>query len=631
MESFSTTDMLNEAIRLGQERRYRKAIPLLLRIITKDESQTEALLYLGRSYHALGDFALAVDALRKFSRLNPQSAAGHFFLGRSLLAAGIPRAAAQQLDASLKIKPNLSRAKILLAYAMVKLQYFDAGSDLLGEAVEQDPDNKSLYDGYLNTLFLSGIQHFKKGDYPYSQEVFEFLLQKGIRHILPHLYLGMIYRNTGDIAAALQAYEQALSYSPKDELILYRTAILNVQMGYEKRGKELLTLLKEYYPNSPLFNSREAEYAMALQYLQREEYEQALALALSLLKQNSRDIQIRLIVAECYRELGEHERSMNHYHRAIERAPQNLHAHFGLSMLWWQQGNFHEAEKQLNVVLHIDPRNESAQYYLVLSRNREDIEAQDYLEEIQEAIHRFGPDELLLSAIAETYIRMDQHKKAETWYRKALKFAPRSKTALRGLILLSSFTEIKGLNSLFSRYLAAYPQDIQIYKRFVHHLFDAGEYEKAAKRIEKLLPHMKDNQRLGRMRAICYRKIGDFSKAALLYKGLLRQAPEKEEYLRPYIYCLQKSGHSAQAEHTLAAALDYMETPSVELYLIFGVMQFRKGQLNLALQAFRNAQDANPRDWRIFFNMAEVYREKNMESYADSFYQKAEKLKEAGQ
>ncbi|MDY7026971.1 MAG: tetratricopeptide repeat protein, partial [Spirochaetota bacterium] len=60
------TSLLEHAISLGRQRRYMEAIPLLQRIASSQNGHTEALLYLGRSYHALGEFSRAIDSLRQF-------------------------------------------------------------------------------------------------------------------------------------------------------------------------------------------------------------------------------------------------------------------------------------------------------------------------------------------------------------------------------------------------------------------------------------------------------------------------------------------------------------------------------------------------------------------------------------
>lgn len=621
------TSLLEHAISLGRQRRYREAIPLLQRIASSQNGHTEALLYLGRSYHALGEFSRAIDSLRRFVELHPDSAAGHFFLGRSFLSAGVFLSAARQLQQALRLKPDFSHSRVLLAYAFLKLKKADEASDLLAEAVEADPSNRSLYSGYLNALLVSGISHFQQGDYGYSREVFEFLLQQDVRDIILYLYLGMIYRSTGNLESALEAYEEALRFSPQDELILYRTAVLNIQLGKEDRGRRLLQLLEQYAPNSPLLNTEETEHAMVLQYLHRGEYSKALAHGLELLKQDRNNIPVRLVVAECCRELDHTDWSINHYTRAIEQDPFNIHAHFGLAMIWWQSREYSRMERHLNLILKTDPHNQSSRYYRVLCRSRMDIEPSFFIEELSGEIRHFGPDPHLLHALADTYLRDGSYRYAEKWYRKALSLSPEHAESLKNLILLSDYIEIEELAGFYQQYLQLHPRDASINRRYIRYLFQLEKYVETIEQIETILPFIDDTHWFNRIMAISYRQTGEFSRAAVIYRQLLLQEPEKEEYLKPLVYCLRRSGENDQAVRILAAAIDHLPEPSAELFLIFGVIQFKRGNLNAALRAFRDAQDRAPEDWRPCHNIGEVYKKRGMKDYAGRFFLRAEKLR----
>jgi len=627
MTRSSGSALLERAIGLGRQRKYREAIPILQQIVSSEDLQPEAILYLGRSYHAIGDYSQAIDSLRQFIEFNPVSSAGHFFLGRSYLSAGVYPSASRHLRKALQLKPDFNQSRILLGYALLKLKQADEASDLLGVAVETDPANSGIYGGYLNALLVSGIHHFQQGDYPYAREVFEFLLQQGMEPILIRLYLGIVYRNTGDLTSALHSYEEALRSAPQDELIIYSTAVLNIQTGNAERGRKLLELLNDISPSSPLLNSEETEYALLLQYMQRDDYSKALAQGLELLKHDRKNVPVRLIVAECCRELNHTDWSINHYTRALEQDPFNIHAHYGLAMIWWQMQEYHKMEHQLNLILKTDPKNRSARYYRVLCRSRQDIDPAAFIAELTDEIRFFGPDHKLLHALANTYFREGAYDYAEKWFKKALSLSPDNEDVLKDLILLSDYIDIAGLKGFFRTYIRIRPRDLPINKRFIRYLFQNENYKETIRQIEKILPFMDDTHWLDRIRAICYRKTKDYKRAAVMYRHLLHQEPEKEEYLRPLVYCLQRSNQHEQAIRILAAAIDHLSEPSADLFLIFGVIQYRRNDLNAALRAFRDAQDRAPADWRAYYNIGEVYKKRGMEDYARRFFQQAEKLK----
>jgi len=627
MNSTETSQLLQEAIKLGRKREYRKAANKLLYLISADDSMDEAFLYLGRSFHGIGEYSRAIDALRTFVNRRSDSAAGHFFLGRSFLAVSIYPSAAVHFRKALSFKPDFFQASMLLAYTLLKLHKPDEASDILASLVEKYPTDQNLYSGYLNALLVSGIQHFRAGDTKYAGEAFEFLKQKGKENILTNLYLGMVYRQTGEYEAAVEAYETAFAESPEDELILYRTAILNIQSGNEQRGRELLSLLARTHPDSPLVQSSEADHALAFQYLQRGDYQKALDHGLYILKQNSRDIPIRLLVAEAYRGLGYTEWAINHFTRAVERDRSNLHAHFGLSMIWWDIGEYPKMLQQIDSILHYHPENESARYYRVVCRSRLPLDIQTILDELYAAIKEFGPDPLLIQAVADTYADDDRPEMAVKWYRKGIRISSENAEAYRGIIELRNEVELPDLGLLCKKYLKLEPHDLEIRTAYIQHLYADEKYQSALKQIEAVLPYAQDSRYLNRIRAICYRKIKDYNQAAVIYRGLLQQEPEKEEYLRPLVFCLSKTGRKTQAIKLLSAAIAYLPSPSFNLYLIYGVMQYKAGNSSAALEAFRSAQEVEPRDWRAYYNVAEIYRQRGMDQFAQRFYERAENLK----
>ncbi len=97
-----------EAIEAGHRRDYRRAADLFARLAGATDEFPLALLYLGRSCHALGEYGRAIRALAAFVRKRPGSAAGRLFLGRAYLAVGDFEAAIRELTAAARVRPDLA-------------------------------------------------------------------------------------------------------------------------------------------------------------------------------------------------------------------------------------------------------------------------------------------------------------------------------------------------------------------------------------------------------------------------------------------------------------------------------------------------------------------------------------------
>ncbi len=632
----SYTRLFEEAIELGTKRKYAEAIVRLRGIVSETDEIEEAFLYLGRSYHAVGAYPQAIDMLRRFTELRPESPAGHFFLGRSLLSAGEFRRAAQSLRTALELRDDIPYARGLLGYIYLKIGRSDFALDLLAKAVEEEPNNRGLYKGYLNALLVEGIKGFKRGQYQYAEEVFSFIVKRGEKGILPHLYLGMIHRLQGDFEGAIRDYRMALEYSPEDRLLIYRIALLLQKSGRVDEAAELFAQIggastaqgKVKPPQGP-----EADRHLAKSYFERREFSQSLHYALQILHKNRNDATMHLIAGESYREMGKFDLAHNHFLRILDSDRNNIGAHYGLALIHWQVEEYELMLPELRKIERLEPGSETVHYYTVLCSWKLGRDPEVLLPVVQEAVRSLGPDPFLLNALAETYKRGGYRELSLKWYYKILDIDGRNIDAYRGIFELhEEGEELAEYESLYESYFKLVPDDNRRRRSYIRRLFKSESYDKAIATIESYLS-LEDGERsessryFQRMRAICYRKTGDYETAAELYRRLLAGSPSKEELLRPYIYCLEKSGRRSKAAETAEKAVYYLKNPSPTLCLIAGVLRYKEGNKEKALEHFRSASELEPRDWRAFYNIGEIYRLQGMEGFASRFLQKAASLR----
>ena len=172
-------ELLDKAILAGRERDYIKASNLLLRIVSESDELPQAYLYLGRSYHALGNVDLAIQFLRYYVGIKPEVGAGHFFLGRALLARGLAAKAILELRIAAEIDPDNGQAHALLGLSFLRQKQPDLASESLGRAVELEPTNGDFYDAYRSALIVDAIRRYRSGDLDLARQMFVFLLEAG--------------------------------------------------------------------------------------------------------------------------------------------------------------------------------------------------------------------------------------------------------------------------------------------------------------------------------------------------------------------------------------------------------------------------------------------------------------------
>lgn len=620
--------LFREALQAGQDRKYPRAIELLTRITSETDGMPQAFLYLGRAYHAIGRYDLAIRPLQYFIERNPNESAGYFFLGRAFLSLEIPSSAVQNFKRVLEMEPDTPQTIGLIGMAYLKAHRPEIASSYLGRAVELDPDNKGIYTAYLNALLVQAIRVFHKGDIDLAGQMLEFILAKGRDGILLHLYLAIIYREQGELRKALEQYNFALEIDPEDPVILFQRAVLYHRLGKTARAqKELRDLDLVQDADQFSWDSPSTDRVFAVQHFQKGKYVKAIFFAEKILRKESKDIDMHLLVGESYRILGELEKASNHFHRVLDANRELLEPRYGLSLIHWQKEEWSELRTELARIERIDPGNETSSYYSALCACELDEPTETTIPRLQGQIRASGPDAFLLSALAGEYIKAGMPELSEKWYDKALLLSENHRPAYLGLIrLYEELEEAAKLRDAYSRFLARFDDESEIRRNFIHFLVDAEDFELAAEQIQKYIPHRKDDKRLQRLLALCYRRTERYREASIIYRQLLRENPENEDNLRSLVYCMDKLGNHPAAIDLLEKALDYLK-PSVSLRLIAGVLLYKAEEYERALKHFRAVVDLAKGDWRGYYNMAMVYKKQGMAEFAQKYFAKADTLK----
>ena len=619
--------LLKKAIEAGRRREYNEAIALLLKLVADSGEYPQAYLYLGRSYHALGDYNKAVLYLQFFRRERPRSSAGAFFLGRAYLAAGIPAKALPHLEQAAATGKSL-KPLILLGLANLRAKNFAAAVEYLGRAVEREPENRRVYIGYLNALMVHGLRRFHAGDLDMARQVLTFLAGLDLESVTVYLYLAKTLRELKEYSEAVGYYRRASELEPGDELIRLQLADTLFAAGKRQEAARLLEELADFLPQGEEFNlgSENVDPLLALKNFQNGRYRQALFHGCQSLK-TRRDPDMHLLVAESYRNLDNPERAENHYRQVLKLNSQSPEARMGLAMLDWQKEEYSSMLQRLEGVLADREYGDIARYYSVLGRSRLEYPAQETLDSVIEEIRKSGPDPYILTTLADQYMRTERGDLAEKWYRKALQLKENHTPAREGL--LNCIQEKGDTDQLIALYreLLENDESLPVRVTLVEALYGAERYAEAAVEAEELLSRSAPDIRLQRLLAICYRRTKRFRDAAVIYRALLREDPESEVYLRSLLYCLDHSRRRKQAIELLDGAIAYLKKPSSSLYLIRGVLLHKEGSIESAMDAFRSAMEHSPKDWRPYYNIGKIYRKRGMDSFADKFIKKAEELK----
>ncbi|MEW5817950.1 MAG: tetratricopeptide repeat protein, partial [Spirochaetota bacterium] len=621
-------NLFNEALEAGKNRNYKKAVELFSRIVSETDAYPEALLYLGRSYHALGCFERAIPFLKYFIRIKPDTSAGYFFLGRTYLSFGIPRYAVRYLKHAMDLQPKEVQIYSLLGLAFLRLKKPEIAVKYIETAVQLDPENTKLYTGYINTLTVMAIKLFHAGDLELSRQMFHFIQKNGNTGILPHIYLAIIEKDFGNLEQALFHYNKAIEFSPDDHLLKFRRAALLYSMGKTEEAFNEYGKLKTFFPEIANFQFEitDLDRLFSIQFYQKQEYLKAIHFAKKVLHRDSNDIDMHLLIGECYRCLGELGKAKNHFLRAVEKDKNRLESRYGLSMVLWLQEKYEEMLNELEKIDRIDTGNKISSYYSTLCLCKLNYPTDETIPAVQFEIRNSGPDPYLMNALGEEYLKASLPALAEKWFNKTIRIISDHKAAHLGLIrvFIDQNLRDKAIEA-YRHYLTLYQDDNAVRKDYVQVLISFKDYSSAIAEILKIIPFERKDKKLQRLLAFCYRETGEYCDAAIIYRQLLRDEPSNEEYLRSLVYCYDKEGNRKDAIYFLDKAFTHVK-PSSSLLLILGVLLYKEGDPEKALKAFRRVLTISKGDWRAYKNIGLIYKKMGID-FAERFLAQAEYYK----
>ena len=333
MKTMEYKELYNKAINAGIKRNYKSAVNLFTEIVTHTDDFPHALLYLGRSYHALGNYKKAIPIYEFYIKSQKDKEAGHFFLGRAYLAVGQYKRAIINLKYVLRTNPDFLQALSLLGLIFLKLRKPEMSVFYFQKAIKLDPENNRLFNGYLNALMIKAIKLFHKNELFESESIFKFILEKKGDSILLHLYLARIYKEIDQDKLSLYHYNIASQISPNDSVIPVLKAIQYLKLGdSEAAFKELRNSASLSNEQSPINADPELliKYA-AFSLFKQKRYKEAIFIAKRILKVNYKDHEMHGIVAEAYLTLEEYEKAKNHFIRCIEIENDKIQYYQGLA------------------------------------------------------------------------------------------------------------------------------------------------------------------------------------------------------------------------------------------------------------------------------------------------------------
>lgn len=626
----SARSLIEEALQAGVDRDYQKAVEILTLLIAEDDPPPEALLYLGRSYQALGSNGKAIGALRAYLRGGGEPASGYFFLGRAYLSSGQTEEAIAALRRSIEASGESPAAWALLGAAYLKVKRSKSAVDCLERATSLAPGDQRIFRGYLNALFARAARLLVHGDADMARQMLGFVIGNGLDNAATRLWRAKAFRELGKPEEALLDCEAALSRSPDDPSLLWLRAGLLLQAGRLKEASEEFSRLCVEYPDLPGLPQDERGFARLRASLafREERWKEAAEAALDLLRAEPRDAPLRALAAESLRAMGQTERAKSHFERAIEADPNASDLRLGLSLTLWELGDYEGARNAASRAGRLGADDEEVDYCLALCDARLGAEPERLLPRLQALVKARGADPKLMFALGETLYRSGRPDLAGTWFDKVLSLVPGHELSLLYRISVAeSLGEEAAIALADEDYLEAYPDNLSIRHEYSDRLMKLGAWDRAASVIEAGLVY-ENGSHIQRRLALAYRNSGRYREAAIAYRDLLRADPSNSELLLALVLCLDRDGKGDYALALLEKAPAALKK-TAGTSIILGRLYAKRNKMEAAVDALRLATEIEPKNARAWRDLGTLYKRQGLVEFAASCLERADELEPA--
>ncbi len=476
----SKEQLVNDGIKLVQDKNPRGAIILFKNALEKDQNYFEARFQLAKAYTAVGNMAEAEKELQKVRRQDPSSRDVQIEIARVMVHTNRPDEALKELSSYLgdnaadcdaleiagwaqalkedniaavmllkkavamcgasNVSPALSLATVYVAMGNVP----DAEIQL-AQVLSKEPENR-------NALFLlAGIQTRRK-DGAAALKTLDRIIQANPRDIEALYRKGLLYIKINDFDNALALSTSILKLSqdwPEGHRLQgfalffkkqYGDAITPLQRSLLQQpnaGTYYILGLAHYYRNEveqainqfqkaldlqPAFTRARVHLALVL--LNKKMADEAIREAKKVLSQDDEDALAHNIVGSAYLLKGNYSEGLAELNRALELDPSLADVHIKKGLVAMKQGMSQEAESELAAAVRLKPEAPDARRLLALYylNHNEPVNA---IEVLKKGMQGGSSDAVSYYLIAESYLRQNDVKSATTYYMKAKDVDPK--------------------------------------------------------------------------------------------------------------------------------------------------------------------------------------------------------------
>jgi putative PEP-CTERM system TPR-repeat lipoprotein len=521
-----------------------KAIEILLPGTSTNDAQLLALL--GSAYMLKGDREQGQEWLNRAVEISPDVAALRTQLALSLLAGGETDKAVTELQSAVDLGQDILQADVLLVLAHLKNSRFDEALKASANLEQRKPDNPIPYN-------LSGLAYLSKGELGAATERFQKALTVDPSFTTAELNLARIDVSANALDAAEARYKRVLEKTPK-----HLGAMLGLAALAERRSNppEVIGWLEAAQDANP--SATQPGLLLVRFYIAQGDYLKALTVANDLAGRFPKDDAVVQMLARAQTLGGQVADAVRTFDQLTLANPQDPQLHYLAGGAKWKAGNQMAAADSFRKAIAINPDFVDARVALasVLLEARE----YDLALEVAKRIQTDVPKSALGFRLEGTIrTQKGEQKGAVAALEAAMNLAAESNIARQLGDAYMKVGRSKDAIKLMQDWLAAHTDDRSAMATLAIFYQTAGQDADAVKLYEALYQGAKTNYVLLNNMAWLYHKMGD-PRAEEIARQAYESDPNRPEIADTYGWILFNSGRTEQGLSILQQA--YLAYPS---------------------------------------------------------------------
>lgn len=338
---------------------------------------------------------------------------------------------------------------------------------------------------------------------------------------------------------------------------------------------------------------------------------EAVELAEGLLAETPDDVLLIEMLGQTYSARNEYDKAIPMMEKLISLSPENTEAYLHLAVLYGSSEQVGKARKTLRQLLSVDKKAAiSALYYIgVLTLGSGDL---NNAESIFLELKEYGMDSdslyLNLGAIKD---KKGQHKRAETYYKKAIEVSPANLAAMENLAQLYIRTERpEDALRVLDEMEAIAPGNTDATRRRALLLINLSRFESAVVALKDVIKAEPEDMQFRYYLGLAYEEMGKYDEAINEYQKMIAADPSN---IKPYIslgYLYIQLDMYDEAEDAYTTLLSISE-PMAEYYIYLGRIYSLKGEKDKAEETFLKGINSFVENDELHFNIAVLYEEKD--------------------